>query len=105
MAHASGFSPPRLSTAFAIARIWSGVVPQQLRNLRRRANWNQKRVARLIGNSSAATVSSIERGETKLSTDDVLVFGNSLSEEYLALFQAGVLTAAELDAIRLEGLS
>ena len=40
-----------------------------------------------------------------VNTDDVLIFGSSLSEEYLALFQAGVLTAAELDAIRLEGLS
>ncbi|MDO8799682.1 hypothetical protein [Phenylobacterium sp.] len=40
-----------------------------------------------------------------VNTDDVLIFGSSLSEEYLALFQAGVLTAAELDAIRLEGLA
>jgi adenosine deaminase len=40
-----------------------------------------------------------------VNTDDVLVFGSSLSDEYLALYQAGVLTAAELDAIRLEGLA
>lgn len=40
-----------------------------------------------------------------INTDDVLIFGSSLSEEYLALHQAGVLTAGELDAIRLEGLS
>lgn len=39
-----------------------------------------------------------------VNTDDPLMFGNGLSEEFLALFQAGVMTAAELDAIRLEGL-
>jgi adenosine deaminase len=38
-------------------------------------------------------------------TDDPLVFGTSLSGEFLALFDAGVLTAAELDAVRLEALS
>lgn len=39
-----------------------------------------------------------------VNTDDPLMFGNGLSDEFLALFQAGVMTAAELDAIRLEGL-
>ena len=38
-------------------------------------------------------------------SDDPLVFGTSLSAEFLALFDAGVLTAAELDAVRLEALS
>jgi adenosine deaminase len=38
-------------------------------------------------------------------TDDPLVFGTSLSGEFLALFDAGVMTAAELDAVRLEALS
>jgi adenosine deaminase len=40
-----------------------------------------------------------------VNTDDPLIFGCSLSGEFLALFQAGVMNAAELDAIRLEGLS
>jgi adenosine deaminase len=40
-----------------------------------------------------------------LGTDDPLVFGTSLSGEFLGLFDAGVLTAAELDAVRLEALS
>jgi len=31
-------------------------------------------------------------------TDDALMFGTSLSREFLALFDAGVMTAAELDA-------
>jgi adenosine deaminase len=38
-------------------------------------------------------------------SDDPLIFGTSLSREFLALFDAGVMTAAELDAIRLEALS
>jgi adenosine deaminase len=37
-------------------------------------------------------------------TDDPLMFGTSLSGEFLALYEAGVLTAAELDAVRLEAL-
>ena len=38
-------------------------------------------------------------------TDDPLMFGTSLSGEFLALYDARVLTAAELDAVRLEALS
>jgi adenosine deaminase len=37
-------------------------------------------------------------------TDDPLMFGTSLSEEFLALYDASVLTAAELDVVRLEAL-
>jgi adenosine deaminase len=40
-----------------------------------------------------------------VNTDDVLFFGNGVSEEFLALYRAGVFTAAELDRIRLNGLS
>jgi len=39
-----------------------------------------------------------------VNTDDALIFGNGVCQEFLALFQAGTMTAAELDAIRLEGL-
>jgi adenosine deaminase len=39
-----------------------------------------------------------------INTDDPLVFGSDLSEEYLTLFQAGVMTSAELDEVRQEGL-
>ena len=35
----------------------------------------------------------------------LLFFGNGVSEEFLALHRAGVFTAAELDQIRLNGLS
>ncbi|MFZ1990782.1 MAG: adenosine deaminase [Alphaproteobacteria bacterium] len=40
-----------------------------------------------------------------INTDDVLVFGASVSQEFLSLFEAGVFTAAELDQIRLNGLT
>jgi adenosine deaminase len=39
-----------------------------------------------------------------VNTDDALVFGRSVSDEFLALHRAGVLTPAELDIIRLNGL-
>ncbi len=39
-----------------------------------------------------------------INTDDFLVFGRSVSEEFLGLYQAGTFTAAELDQIRLNGL-
>ena len=40
-----------------------------------------------------------------VNTDDVLMFGSSVSEEFLKLYNAGVFSAAELDGIRLNGLS
>ncbi|UYO00412.1 MAG: hypothetical protein KIT02_04115 [Devosia sp.] len=40
-----------------------------------------------------------------ISTDDVLVFGASVSEEYFRLHDAGVFSAAELNQIRLNGLT
>ena len=45
------------------------------------------------------------RVRVTVGTDDPLVFGTSLSGEFLALFDAGVMTAAVLDAVRLEALS
>jgi adenosine deaminase len=39
-----------------------------------------------------------------VNSDDCLVFGKSVSEEFLALYRAGVFTASELDEIRLNGL-
>jgi hypothetical protein len=40
-----------------------------------------------------------------INTDDALVFGCTVSEEFLALYQARVLSAAELDQIRLNSLT
>jgi adenosine deaminase len=39
-----------------------------------------------------------------VNTDDVLVFGQGVSEEFLALYRAGALGAAQLDDVRAEGL-
>lgn len=39
-----------------------------------------------------------------VNTDDPLIFGTSLSEEFLALFQAGAMTASELDELRIGSL-
>jgi hypothetical protein len=40
-----------------------------------------------------------------VNTDDALVFGKCLSEEFLGLFQAGLFTADELDEIRCNALN
>ena len=40
-----------------------------------------------------------------VNTDDALVFGKNLSEEFLGLFQAGLFTAEELDEIRCNALT
>ncbi|MDP1623519.1 MAG: hypothetical protein Q8M08_14400 [Bacteroidales bacterium] len=39
-----------------------------------------------------------------VNTDDALVFGDGVSEQYLKLFRAGVFTLKELDQIRMNGL-
>ncbi len=40
-----------------------------------------------------------------INSDDLTIFGRSLSEEYLALFTEGVLSAEEIDIARLNGLA
>jgi len=40
-----------------------------------------------------------------VNTDDALVFGRTVSEEFLELYRTGVFTAAELDIVRLNGLN
>ena len=39
-----------------------------------------------------------------INTDDMLIFNQSVSEEYLNLFKAGLFTANELNMIRENGL-
>lgn len=39
-----------------------------------------------------------------INTDDLLIFDQTVSEEYLNLYRSGLMTAAELNAIREEGL-
>ncbi len=40
-----------------------------------------------------------------INTDDALVFGRSVSEEFMALYDCGLFSGAELDFIRMNGLS
>lgn len=40
-----------------------------------------------------------------INTDDMLTFGQSVSQEFLNIYQAGCLTADELEQVRLNGLS
>jgi len=40
-----------------------------------------------------------------IGSDDGLVFGSTLSQEYMKLYQCGLFTAEELDAIRIDALS
>jgi adenosine deaminase len=40
-----------------------------------------------------------------VNSDDALIFGRTVSEEFLALYRAGIFSAGELDRIRLNGLS
>jgi adenosine deaminase len=39
-----------------------------------------------------------------VNTDDILMFGQSVSDEFLNLYRAGLFNAAELDQIRQNGL-
>ncbi len=40
-----------------------------------------------------------------INTDDLLIFNQSVSQEYMNIFQAGLMSAEELDEIRLNGLT
>ena len=42
--------------------------------------------------------------KVSINTDDLMIFGNSVSEEYLALYESGVLSASALETIRQNGL-
>ena len=43
--------------------------------------------------------------EVTVNTDDPMIFGHSVSREYLNLFEAGVFSAAELDAMRIASIA
>ncbi|MBP6547184.1 MAG: hypothetical protein KA085_07185 [Phenylobacterium sp.] len=86
---------PQVMRALADAGVRLHICPTSNLKLGRVARMEDHPIRRLVDAGVRVTIN----------TDDVLIFGSSLSEEYLALYRAGVLTAAELDAIRLEGLS
>jgi adenosine deaminase len=85
---------PQVMRALAGAGIRLNVCPT--------SNIKLGRVSRLAGHPIRALFDAGVR--VTINTDDPLIFGCTLSGEFLALFDAGVMTAAELDAIRLEGL-
>ncbi|BCZ46248.1 hypothetical protein psyc5s11_23150 [Clostridium gelidum] len=42
--------------------------------------------------------------DVTINSDDILIFDSPISKEYLRLYEAGTLTAEELDDIRVNGL-
>ena len=44
------------------------------------------------------------RVDVTINSDDILIFDSPVSKEYLKLYEAGTLTAEELDDIRINGL-
>jgi adenosine deaminase len=85
---------PQVMRALAEAGVRLNVCPTSNVKLGRVATMAEHPIRRLVDAGVRVTLGS----------DDPLIFGSPLSGEYLALFEAGVLTAEELDAIRLEGL-
>ena len=67
-----------------------------------------------VSNVSTGAVSSMKKHpvgklyrhgiSVTIGSDDCLLFGNSLSDDYLTLYQNGVLMADELEQIRLNAL-
>jgi adenosine deaminase len=88
-------SSPRVMNVLADNRIRLNVCPASNVLLGRVPSLARHPIRRLFDAGVVVTVN----------TDDALVFGRSVSEEFLALFEAGVFTAAELDLVRLAGLS
>jgi len=85
---------PQVMRALANAGVRLNVCPTSNVKLGRVARMEDHPIRRLVDAGVRVT----------LGADDPLIFGCPLSGEYLALYDAGVLSAAELDEIRLEGL-
>ena len=76
-------------------RIQLNICPASNILLGRVENYNVHPIRKLYDNGVRVTIN----------TDDMLIFGQSVSEEFFNLYNAGVFTAAELDEIRQNGLS
>lgn len=85
---------PAVMRALATAGVRLNVCPTSNLKLGRVATLAEHPIRRLYDAGVRVSVN----------TDDPLIFGASLSEEFLALYRAGVMTAAELDEIRLGAL-
>ena len=55
-------------------------------------------------NTLEKTVSSKSYSKVTINTGDLLVFGSSIENEYVKLYQAGTLSEEQLDEIRNVGL-
>jgi adenosine deaminase len=85
---------PKVMAALASAGVRLNICPTSNLRLGRVASMAEHPIRRLYDAGVRVTVN----------TDDPLMFGSDLSAEFLALFDAGVMSAAELDAVRVEGL-
>ncbi|MEJ1968768.1 MAG: hypothetical protein WDN03_09100 [Rhizomicrobium sp.] len=85
---------PKVMMALARSGIRVNVCPTSNLKLGRVDSLARRPIRRLFDAGVKVTVN----------TDDVLIFGSSLSEEFLALHRCGLFTAAELDVIRMNGL-
>lgn len=91
---AAADSPPAMA-ALARMGVRLNICPTSNLKLGRVASLQEHPIRRLYDAGVRVTVN----------TDDPLIFGCSLSGEFLALFEAGLFTAAELDAIRRAALA
>ena len=60
----------------------------------------------IVDNYDVHPISTLHRNGivVTVNTDDLLIFNQSITEQYINLFNSGCLTAEELDVIRLNGL-
>jgi adenosine deaminase len=87
-------SSPKVMRFLADAKIRLNICPTSNLMLGRVKNLETHPIRRLYDEGVVVTIN----------TDDALVFGCSVSEEFQALHHAGVFNAVELDEIRLNGL-
>jgi adenosine deaminase len=87
-------SSPKVMRFLADAKIRLNICPTSNLMLGRVENLETHPIRRLYDEGVVVTIN----------TDDALVFGCSVSEEFQALHDAGVFNAVELDEIRLNGL-
>ena len=90
----SAASSPRLMQILADRRIQLNVCPASNVMLGIVSSYAVHPVRILAENGVPVTIN----------TDDLLIFGSSVENEYRQLYKAGTLTAVRLDAIRIQGL-
>ena len=90
----SAASSPRLMRILADRKIRLNVCPTSNVMLGIVSSYASHPVRTLVENEVPVTIN----------TDDLLIFGSSVENEYRQLYRAGTLTAAQLDGIRVQGL-